>query len=63
VIELTIPDMHCDGCIRSITQAVQGVDPAARVETDLATHAVRIDSTQPAALFSVAIDEAGFTVA
>ncbi|CAH2604069.1 Heavy-metal-associated domain-containing protein [Rhodovastum atsumiense] len=58
----SVPDMSCNGCVRSITGAVQGVDPAARVEADLDTHLVTIDSQAAPAALQAAITEAGFTV-
>ncbi len=57
----TVPDMTCGGCVKAITGAVQRLDPKATVKTDLETHLVEIDSTQPAAALMDAIDAAGFT--
>jgi copper chaperone len=56
----TVPDMHCDGCVRAITGAIRGVDAAADLRIDLATHLVEIRSSQPDAALEAAID--GFTV-
>jgi copper chaperone len=52
--------MSCGHCIHAITQAVQAVDPAARVEADLATATVRVASSAAAARLSAAIDAAGY---
>jgi copper chaperone len=57
----TVPDMVCSGCVKAITAAVQRLDPAATVATDLATHRVEIASARPAAELAEAIDSAGFT--
>jgi copper chaperone len=57
-----IPDMTCDGCVRSVTRAVQGVDPAAQVSADLASHVVHIQSPAEPGSLQAAIAEAGFTV-
>jgi copper chaperone len=43
-IELTLPDMTCGHCVKTVTATAQRLDPAARVQTDLATHRVTIDS-------------------
>jgi copper chaperone len=43
-IELTLPDMTCGHCVKTVTAVARRVDPAARVRTDLATHRVQIDS-------------------
>ena len=34
-INLTIPDMHCNGCLRAITRLAQKLDPQAQVSADL----------------------------
>ena len=47
--------------MKAITAAVQRLDPAASVVTDLATHRVEITSSRPAAELAAAIDGAGFT--
>jgi copper chaperone len=57
-----IPDMVCQGCVGSVTRAVQALDPAARVSADLAAHTVEISSTAAAEALATAITEAGFTV-
>ncbi len=58
----TVNDMSCGHCVRSITQAVQARDPAARVEVDLAQHRVDVDSaTLDAEHLRAVIAEAGYT--
>ena len=57
-----IPDMTCEGCVGSVTRAVQAVDPAARVAADLESHTVDIESHAVAVALEAAIAEAGFTV-
>jgi copper chaperone CopZ len=58
----TIPDMTCEGCVGSVTRAVQAVDATARVAADLESHTVEIDSPFAAEAIAAAIAEAGFTV-
>ena len=36
-----VPDMHCDGCVRSVTGAVHELDDKAMVRADLQTRQVR----------------------
>ena len=36
MIELTINDMTCGGCVASITRVVKGLDPNAYVDADVA---------------------------
>jgi copper chaperone len=57
-----IPDMTCQGCVGSVTRAVQALDPAARVTADLESHMVDIESDAAAAALESAIADAGFTV-
>jgi copper chaperone len=61
--DFVVSDMSCEACVRSITKAVQAVDPAAVVAADLASKRVHIDSAAPAPALANAMDEAGFTVA
>ena len=63
MIELTLPDMTCGHCVRAITQAVTAADPAAKVQADLPTHQVQIESNQPAAAFTAALTEEGYAPA
>ena len=59
-IELTLPDMTCGHCARTVTATVQKVDPAAQLNIDLPTHQVKIESTQPAQAFVAALAEEGY---
>jgi copper chaperone len=58
-----IPAMSCGHCVRAITEAVQAVDPAAEVKTDLATHRVEVQSTAPREALVAQLAEAGYTPA
>ena len=61
--EFNVQGMTCGHCVRAVTQAVQALDPAAKVEVDLAGATVRVDSQQPAASIIAAIQEEGYSVA
>jgi copper chaperone len=61
--DFVVSDMTCDGCVRAITKAVQGVDPAASVTADLASKRVQVQSAAAPKALADAIDEAGFSVA
>ncbi len=63
MIELTLPTMTCGHCVRSVTAAVQQVDPAARLQIDLPMHRVSIESDLPAERFSAALAEEGYAPA
>ena len=55
-----IENMTCGGCARSVTKAVETVDPKAKVNADPVTKKVTIESTAPAEAFSRALGEAGY---
>jgi copper chaperone len=57
-----VPDMHCDGCVRSVTGAVHDLDDKATVQADLQTRQVRVETTVSNEAVAAAIREAGFTV-
>jgi copper chaperone len=60
--EFLVPDMSCDGCVRSVTSAVKQIDPAAAVAADLGDKRVSVDSSASADVLAAAIRDAGFTV-
>ena len=61
MIEFKVEDMSCGHCVAAITRAVKDVDASGKVEVDLGSKRVRIDSTHAAKEFSTAIEEAGYT--
>ncbi|GCL65061.1 heavy-metal-associated domain-containing protein [Pseudaquabacterium pictum] len=63
MIELTLPTMTCGHCVRTVTETVKQVDGQATLQIDLASHQVRIESTQPAAAFTAALTEEGYAPA
>jgi copper chaperone len=60
MIELTVPDMTCGHCVRSVTAAVQKVDAQARVTIDLPSHRLQIESEQPVESFAAALADEGY---
>jgi len=58
--DFDIPDMSCGHCVRTITQAVQALDPAAEVQADLTARRLRVTSTIGAMRLSAAITAAGY---
>ena len=60
MIELTLPDMTCGHCVRSVTETVQRVDAGAQLQVDLPQHRVSIASQQPAECFVAALTEEGY---
>lgn len=60
MIELTVNDMTCGGCVASITRVVKGLDPAAKVDANVETRRVDIDSIIGADVVVAAIAHAGY---
>jgi copper chaperone len=59
---LDVQKMTCNHCVRAVTNAVQALDPQARVEVNLADGRVRIDGNIDAENAVNAIREQGYTV-
>ncbi|MDB5758520.1 MAG: copper chaperone [Burkholderia sp.] len=60
--ELQVEGMSCGGCVRSVTKSVQSVDSNARVDVDLPTKKVRVDTQASLEAVKTAISEAGYDV-
>ena len=60
LIEFQIAAMTCGHCVRTVTQAVQQVDPAARVTVDLPAHRVLVDTGKSREAIAAALVEAGY---
>ena len=57
-----VNDMSCNHCMGAITTAVKAIDPSARIQFDLGSKTVRIDSIDATPLeVSDAISDAGYT--
>lgn len=59
-MEFAIPDMSCGGCANAITRAVTSLDPAAKLEVDVAVKIVKVTSMLAAERLIEAIEAAGF---
>ena len=60
MIQFKIPAMSCSHCVKAVTQAVHEVDPQARVEVDLDTKKVEVDSRAEQRRIAQALTEAGY---
>jgi copper chaperone len=60
MIELNLPDMTCGHCASTVAKTVAFVDPAAKVEVDLDSKSVRIQSTEERQDFAEALTDAGY---
>ena len=60
MVEFNLPDMSCGHCASTVTKACKLVDPQAKVEVDLASKKVKVDSTEDAQEFAQALADAGY---
>lgn len=56
-----VSDMTCSHCVATVEKAVKSVDAAAKVDIDLGSLAVKIESDEPVERFAQAIEGAGYT--
>jgi copper chaperone len=57
-----IPDMHCDGCVRSLTKAAQALDPGAALAADMASRRVTVTTSASGTAVAEAFQDAGYDV-
>ena len=60
MLELTLPTMTCGHCISVVTKAIKQADPQALVEIDLASHRVRVETTENRETIESTVAEAGY---
>ena len=60
MIELTVNDMTCGGCVASITRVVKGLDANATIDADVASKRVKIESAIDSDKVIAAISDAGY---
>ena len=60
MLELTLPAMTRGHRVGVVTRAIQQADPAAVVQTDLARHLVRVETTASRQSIDAALTEAGY---
>ncbi|MBB3222099.1 heavy-metal-associated domain-containing protein [Pseudoduganella umbonata] len=61
--EFQVEKMNCGGCASSVKRSVQGVDSSAKVDIDLSSRTVRVDTEVDIDKVKAAIIEAGYPVA
>lgn len=62
-MQFHIENMTCGGCARSVTKAIQSVDPAAEVKADPSTHKVDVKSSAPRDQLVTALTQVGYAPA
>ncbi|MBN1607907.1 MAG: heavy-metal-associated domain-containing protein [Polyangiaceae bacterium] len=59
-VELIVKGMSCGGCVRSVTRAVQRLDPTSQVDVELETGRVHIEGGMSPEQVRQAIETAGY---
>ena len=59
-MQLLIENMTCGGCAKSVTKAIQSVDPDAKIETNPAARSVTLETTASQAAIQEVLAEAGY---
>ena len=62
MLSLKVTGMTCGGCINAVTRAIQAQDPQAKVQADLATQIVNLETALSAEQASQLLTDAGFPV-
>ena len=60
MLEPTLPTLACGHCVSVVTKAIKQTDPQALVEIDLASHRVRVETTEDRENIESAVAEAGY---
>ena len=63
MIELTLPDMTCGHCVKTVTGTVMKLDAQAQVQCALPSHTVRIETTQAPDAVRKALADEGYPAA
>jgi len=58
--QFNVPDMSCGHCVKTITGAITGQDPAAKVQCDLARRQITVDSKLSESALKSLLTEAGY---
>lgn len=61
-MEFEVKDMSCGHCVMSVTKAVKSVDAQAKVDVDLATKKVNVETASDRKVIADALAEAGYPV-
>jgi copper chaperone len=60
MIEFKVDAMSCGHCVSLVTDTIKQVDPQARVEVDLASKKVQVESSQDRGRIAQALAEVGY---
>ncbi len=59
-LQLKVPDMTCEGCVSTITNAIKTVDANASIQGDLKTKIVLVETESSEAAIKKAIAQVGY---
>jgi copper chaperone CopZ len=60
MLKLKVPEMTCGHCAATIEKAVKGLDPAAKVQVDLGTKTVTVETASDETSVKEVIEAAGY---
>lgn len=60
LIDLSIPNMKCEGCAASIEKAVRAVDASATVRADIEARSINVTTISDRQVLLTALDAAGY---
>lgn len=60
MVVFRVSNMRCGGCVKSVTKAVRGVDPALDVRVDLERREITVEGAADADVLARALHGAGF---
>lgn len=60
MLKLKVPQMTCGHCAATIEKAVKSLDPAAKVQVDLGTKIVTVETTSDETRVKDVIEAAGY---
>jgi len=55
--------MTCQGCVNSVTKAIQAAAPSSEISVDLEAKTITVQGEADAAIIAMAVDDAGFEFA
>lgn len=60
--QLQVEGMSCNHCVGAVNKSIREVDASARVEVDLSTQQIRVDTKASLEELSAALEDAGYPV-
>ncbi len=63
MLTFRIPNLSCEHCVRAVTQAILEMDPQAKVQADIASRQVQVDTSASAQAVAAALTAADYAPA